>query len=161
MIAAMSLTKTVSPETAPLVVARMAPQPREQVKSPAGMRILIANSAAMKPSTSSAGMGAEIRKLIQPFCEPDPNCKGDPPTYVNNTLQLDSPGLSLHYAKLWDFVDRFKLRVRTYGNPVGDCPIFLEVKGKDRNMVFKYRSQIPLKAGARICFRIKSSRHPV
>ncbi|MGA2247406.1 MAG: polyphosphate polymerase domain-containing protein [Verrucomicrobiota bacterium] len=90
-----------------------------------------------------AEMVAEIRKEIRPFCEPDPNCTGDPPTYINTTLQLDSPGLSLHYAKLWDFVDRFKLRVRTYGDPVGECPVFLEVKAKDRNMIYKYRSQIP------------------
>jgi len=156
MIAAMSLTKTVSPETAPLVVARMAPQPREQVKSPS--RHADFNRKLRRYETKYViprEWVPEIRKLIQPFCEPDPNCKGDPPTYVNNTLQLDSPGLSLHYAKLWDFVDRFKLRVRTYGNPVGNCPIFLEVKGKDRNMVFKYRSQIPFESWGAHLFQDK------
>lgn len=84
----------------------------------------------------------EIREYIKPFCEPDPYGKGTPPTYVITTLQLDSPGLSLHYAKLWDFVDRFKLRVRTY-NPIGKVPIFLEVKSKYRASVLKLRCQIP------------------
>lgn len=88
-------------------------------------------------------MASEIREAIQPFCKPDPNGSGDPPTYINTTMQLDSPSLSLHYAKLWDFVDRFKLRVRTYGKPVGDFPVFMEIKGKDRNTILKRRCQIP------------------
>jgi SPX domain protein involved in polyphosphate accumulation len=88
-------------------------------------------------------MVPKIRELILPFCEPDPNGTGTPPSYINNTLQLDSPGLSLHYAKLWDFVNRFKLRVRTYGDPVGEFPVFLEVKAKDRNTILKQRCQIP------------------
>jgi len=98
-------------------------------------------------------MVTEIRELIRPFCEPDPNCTGDPPTYVNTTLQLDSAGLSLHYAKLWDFVDRFKLRVRTYGDPVGQNPVFMEVKAKDRNMIYKYRCQIPFARWGEHLFR--------
>ena len=88
-------------------------------------------------------MVSEIRESIRPFCEPDPNGFGDPPTYLNTTLQLDSPAMSLHYAKLWDFVDRFKLRVRTYGDPVGEFPIFMEVKGKDHATILKQRCQIP------------------
>ncbi len=83
-----------------------------------------------------------VREYIQPHCEVDPNCSGDPPEYVITTLQLDSPGLSLHYAKLWDFIDRFKLRVRTY-EPIGSAPVFLEVKAKFRTTVVKYRSRIP------------------
>ena len=84
----------------------------------------------------------DIREYIRPFCEVDPYCKGDPPEYVITTLQLDSPGLSLHYAKLWDFVNRFKLRVRTY-NPVGKFPVFMEIKAKYRTTVVKYRSRVP------------------
>ena len=98
-------------------------------------------------------MVAEIREAIRPFCEPDPNCFGDPPTYVNTTLQLDSPGLGLHYAKQWDFVDRFKLRVRTYGDPVGEFPVFMEVKGKDRNTILKQRCQIPFAQWGEHLFR--------
>ena len=91
-----------------------------------------------------ASLASRIREHIQPFCEPDPFGKGDPPTYVITTLQLDSPSLALHYAKLWDFTNRFKLRVRAYGDPVGQFPVvFLEVKTKYRNMVVKLRSKIP------------------
>jgi hypothetical protein len=84
-----------------------------------------------------------IREFIKPFCELDSNCVGDPPGYIITTLQLDSPNLSLHYAKLWDFLDRFKLRVRVYGDPVGTSPVFIEVKAKYRTTVVKYRSHIP------------------
>ena len=83
-----------------------------------------------------------IREYIKPYCELDPHCCGTPPEYDIVTLQLDSPGLALHYAKLWDFVNRFKLRVRTY-EPIGSAPVFLEVKAKYRTTVVKYRSQVP------------------
>src|SRR5580698_7887580 len=73
----------------------------------------------------------QIREYIRPFCELDENCSGSPPEYSITTLQLDSPTLALHYAKLWDFVDRFKLRVRTY-DPIGNFPVFMEVKAKYR-----------------------------
>ena len=86
----------------------------------------------------------KIREYIRPFCAPDPHCVGDPPAYCINTLQLDTPGMSLHYAKLWDFVNRFKLRVRTYGDRVGNSPVFLEIKSKCGNTVVKRRCQIPL-----------------
>ena len=85
----------------------------------------------------------KIREYIRPFCEADAYGCGYPPTYVITTMQMDSPGLSLHHAKLWDFVNRFKLRVRTYGDPVGKFPIFLEVKAKYRSTVVKFRSKIP------------------
>jgi hypothetical protein len=98
-------------------------------------------------------MVSEIRELIRPFCEPDPNGTGSPPTYVITTLQLDSPELSLHHAKLWDLVDRFKLRVRTYGDPVGEAPVFMEVKAKDRNTILKLRCQMPFDRWGEHLFR--------
>jgi hypothetical protein len=98
-------------------------------------------------------MVPQIRELIRPFCEPDSHCTGNPPTYVVNTLQLDSPELSLHHAKLWDFVNRFKLRVRTYGDPVGNAPVVMEVKAKDRNSTLKLRCQMPFDRWGEHLFR--------
>ena len=62
-------------------------------------------------------MIAEIREFIRPFCEADSHSQGDPPHYTITTLQLDSPQFSLHYAKSNEALNRFKLRVRTYGIP--------------------------------------------
>ena len=84
--------------------------------------------------------------------ELDENSRGSPPEYAVTTLQLDSPTLALHYAKLWDFVDRFKLRVRTY-DPIGSFPVFMEVKAKFRTTVVKYRSQIPFESWGGHLFR--------
>ncbi|HUC85662.1 MAG TPA: VTC domain-containing protein, partial [Candidatus Acidoferrales bacterium] len=140
----MSLPKTVSPETARLADSQTARKRRPAVRKAGRHEDHQRNLQRYETKyVIPKEMVPEIRALIQPFCVPDPNGVGDPPTYVNTTLQLDSPGLSLHYAKLWDFVDRFKLRVRTYGDPVGEYPVVLEVKGKDRNMIFKHRCQIP------------------
>lgn len=86
---------------------------------------------------------SEIREFIRPFCEPDPHCSGDPPEYVITTLQLDSPSMALHYAKEWESVNRFKLRVRTYGDPVGSAPVFMEVKRKIRGTIIKSRTMVP------------------
>ena len=93
-----------------------------------------------------------IREYIKPFVDLDPYCSGDPPQYTITTLQLDSPRLSLHYAKLWDFVNRFKLRVRTYGDPVGQFPVFLEVKAKYRNSLVKSRSHLPFEKWGKYLF---------
>jgi hypothetical protein len=98
-------------------------------------------------------MVPQIRELIRPFCELDIHCTGNPPTYVVNTLQLDSPDLSLHHAKLYDFVDRFKLRVRTYGDPVGTSPVVIEVKAKDRNTTLKLRCHMPFDRWGEHLFR--------
>ena len=83
-----------------------------------------------------------IREYIRPFCEPDPNGKGEPPEYVITTLQLDSPNLALHHAKENEARNRFKLRARTYGKP-GDSPVFAEVKQKNNGIIYKSRAAIP------------------
>lgn len=84
----------------------------------------------------------EVREYIRPFCEPDPNGRGSPPEYVITTIQLDSPSLTLHHAKELEAVNRFKLRVRTYGVP-GSSPVFLEVKRKIRGTIIKSRTSLP------------------
>ena len=88
------------------------------------------------------GLVAPIREFIAPFCEPDAHGRGDPPEYSITTLQLDNPWLSLHRAKEEEHLNRFKLRVRTYGEP-GSAPVFTEVKRKFGQVVNKSRATIP------------------
>jgi hypothetical protein len=57
-------------------------------------------------------------------------------------MQLDSADLALHRAKENEAVARFKLRIRTYGEP-GDSPVYLEVKRKVRGTIVKSRTSIP------------------
>lgn len=87
----------------------------------------------------------DIREFIRPFCEPDPYTKGDPPTYRVTTLQLDTPDFALHNAKEHEALNRFKLRIRTYGEP-GENPVFLEIKRKIRSTIVKSRTSVPFDA---------------
>jgi hypothetical protein len=84
-----------------------------------------------------------IKEFIRPYCKMDKHCDAAGGHYFINTLQLDSPALSLHKAKEWEASHRFKLRVRTYGNPPGDAPVFLEIKRKYYERVIKSRACIP------------------
>ncbi len=81
-------------------------------------------------------------EFAAPFCTPDPHGTGTPSEYVITTLQLDNQALSLHYAKELEATNRFKLRVRTYGEP-GSAPVFMEVKQKLGANIVKSRSRIP------------------
>ncbi|MDP6631268.1 MAG: polyphosphate polymerase domain-containing protein [Kiritimatiellia bacterium] len=81
-------------------------------------------------------------EFAAPFCTPDPHGSGSPAEYVITTLQLDNRALSLHRAKELEATNRFKLRVRTYGEP-GSAPVFMEVKQKLGANIVKSRSRIP------------------
>lgn len=94
----------------------------------------------------------EIREFIRPFCEPDPDGKGDPPEYMVTTLQLDTPDMALHRARLNDAAARFKLRARIYGEP-GETPVFLEIKCKSKGAIMKMRARVPFEAWGEHLFR--------
>lgn len=85
-----------------------------------------------------------IKAFIKPYCKMDKHCEAAGGQYYINTLQLDSPALSLHYAKEWEASHRFKLRVRTYGKPPGKAPVFLEIKRKYFERVIKSRACISM-----------------
>ncbi len=87
-------------------------------------------------------MVPEIRAFITPFTVPDPYARGTPPEYEITTLQLDDPYFSLHFMKEWEAINRFKLRVRTYG-AIGSSPVFAEVKAKLEDTIVKSRVAIP------------------
>jgi hypothetical protein len=102
-----------------------------------------------------------IRDFIRPFCVADDNAEGGLPEYLVTTLQLDTPDLALYRAKETELLNRFKLRVRTYGTD-GECPFFLEIKRKVKGVIVKSRATIPrerwtpeiiLKPETRIPFR--------
>ncbi len=87
----------------------------------------------------------EIRAFIRPFCRPDPYAHGNPPEYTITTLQLDDSRYSLHNAKEFGALNRFKLRARTYGT-IGSTPIFAEIKAKLEDTIIKSRAVIPFEA---------------
>lgn len=84
----------------------------------------------------------QIREFIRPFVIDDPNAVGFPPEYVVTTLQLDSFDRSLFFAKQWEALNRFKLRVRTYDLD-GSRPVFMEIKRKIKGTIVKSRVTLP------------------
>jgi hypothetical protein len=84
-----------------------------------------------------------IKQFIRPYCRTDKHCEAAGGHYFINTLQMDTPALSLHYAKEREAAHRFKLRVRTYGKPPGEAPVFLEIKRKYYERIIKSRACLP------------------
>jgi hypothetical protein len=87
-----------------------------------------------------------IKQFIDPYCTYDTHCAAEGGAYNIITLQLDSPALSLHYAKEREAAHRFKLRVRTYGRPAGNASVFLEIKRKYYERIIKSRACIPFES---------------
>jgi SPX domain protein involved in polyphosphate accumulation len=86
----------------------------------------------------------EIRRQIQPYVHPDKHGAGEHPQYLVRTLQLDNRKLCLHYAKENERLNRFKLRIRTYGTD-GKAPYFIEIKRKLGDVIVKSRSILKAK----------------
>lgn len=76
-------------------------------------------------------------------------------TYFVRSLYYDDPGYSAFHDKIDGLKSRYKFRIRTYSRSHEDnAPIFLEIKGRHNNLVFKHRTPIQLQAGRK---RIKGS----
>lgn len=87
-----------------------------------------------------------IKQFIRPYCVMDRHCEAAGGRYYIVTIQYDTPSLSLHYAKEWELAHRFKLRVRTYGKPPGDAPVFMEIKRRYFDRIIKSRACLPFDA---------------
>ena len=84
-----------------------------------------------------------IRTFTAPFLRLDPTCQREPSgTYVVTNLYWDSPAMDLYWDHVNGSPDRFKLRIRSYGDETSDSPCFFEVKRKVRNVVVKHRAVV-------------------
>ena len=81
----------------------------------------------------------EIRNYLSAYVLRDRHGVGPLPKYLVRTIQLDSRSLALHYAKEVEQLNRFKLRIRTYGTD-GRAPYFVEIKRKLGGVIVKSRS---------------------
>jgi hypothetical protein len=84
-----------------------------------------------------------IKEFIRPYCVMDKHCEASGGYYYIVTVQYDTPSLALHYAKEWELSHRFKLRVRSYGKPPGQAPVFMEIKRRYFDRIIKSRACIP------------------
>ncbi len=106
------------------------------------------------------GMVPAIREFIAPFCAPDRHADSETTEYIVTTLQLDSADMALCRAREEEALNRFKLRVRTYGLN-GESPVFLEIKRKINDVIAKTRVELPFEAWSpEICLS-PSARAPI
>jgi hypothetical protein len=85
----------------------------------------------------------DLRRYIAPYLRPDPYCARSPSgRYVITNQYWDSPGLAFYWAHACGSVDRFKLRVRTYGDPETTDRYYFEIKRRVRQVIVKQRAGV-------------------
>lgn len=87
-----------------------------------------------------------IRAAIAGICAPDPFTSESPGGvgYEVHSLYFDTPGLRFYHARRHREPERFKPRVRTYGDLGEGDVAFAEVKRKSNGVVRKTRRKVPL-----------------
>ncbi len=85
----------------------------------------------------------EIRAFIAPYVLPDADAgERIDGSYTITNLYYDTPTFELWHQQEVGAMDRYKLRIRTYGTEA-DGPIFFEVKRKVKDVVVKTRGFCP------------------
>ena len=90
-------------------------------------------------------MRDRIVEIAEPFVQPDPHAgslENGGAGYEVHTLYLDTPSLHDYYQRMDERRVRDRLRVRTYGRPGQQQPVFLENKRKLENWVVKHRVRV-------------------
>ncbi len=88
-------------------------------------------------------LAEKIRDYIQPVCSLDEHAAPETGGYRVNNLYFDTPDLRFYYDTKHRKLDRFKPRVRYYGDAPEDW-LWLELKHKHASIVWKNRRRIPL-----------------
>ena len=81
-----------------------------------------------------------IREAVRPFCALDAFA-GPEGCYTIDSLYFDTPDMKLYHATVYEVVDRFKLRARTYPGSPGS-PVFLECKRRYNDVISKTRGKV-------------------
>ena len=92
----------------------------------------------------SSELRHEVEEELSHFMEFDPFVKKiEKNKYYVRSLYFDDPFNSFYHEKIDGLMHRTKFRIRTYSyNYNKNIPIFLEVKGRYNNFVFKHRTHL-------------------
>ncbi len=86
----------------------------------------------------------EFRARMAPFSTLDSNSAASADhRYQITSLYYDTPRLSFFEDSAIGVRKRFKLRVRRYGEKLGDSPVFFEVKHRIGDVIVKSRAFVP------------------
>ena len=89
----------------------------------------------------------EIEQALKYFLQYDPFVAKQPDhKYVVRSLYFDDPEYTAFFDKIEGLHSRSKFRLRTYSaeypNANSSIPLFLEIKGRHNNLVFKHRTPV-------------------
>lgn len=89
----------------------------------------------------------EVEQALQFFLQYDPFVEQQPEhKYVVRSLYFDDPEYTAFYDKIEGLHSRSKFRLRTYSSEQlaegSSIPLFLEIKGRHNNLVFKHRTPV-------------------
>ena len=89
----------------------------------------------------NADRRAALESDLQHFLQYDPFVAlRENHQYPVRSLYFDDPSYSAFHDKIDGLLSRSKFRVRTYSGSINDdAPVFLEIKGRTNNLVFKHR----------------------
>ena len=92
-----------------------------------------------------------VEKDLRYFLDYDPFVAQRPEhKYIVRSLYYDSPTFSAFHDKIDGLMSRYKFRVRTYSQALTEnVPIFLELKGRHNNLVYKHRTPVELAGSAK------------
>ena len=92
----------------------------------------------------SAAKRKAVEKDLLYFLDYDPFVAQLPDhRYFVRSLYFDDPNYSAFHDKIDGLKSRYKFRVRTYTQTfTGNVPIFLEIKGRHNNLVYKHRTPV-------------------
>ena len=81
-----------------------------------------------------------VSRFVEAYCELDEHSThADDHFYTVNSLYFDTPGCEFLKQRLWGRMNRFNMRVRTYGDGT-QPPYYLEIKHKKNLCIKKYRA---------------------
>ena len=89
----------------------------------------------------NASRRAALESDLQHFLQYDPFVAlREHHQYSVRSLYFDDPHHSAFHDKIDGLLSRSKFRIRTYSDSINDdAPVFLEIKGRTNNLVFKHR----------------------
>lgn len=82
----------------------------------------------------------DVRAAITPFVDVDPYAARSGGAYTVRSIYLDSADLTCYWEKEAGIKDRKKLRVRGYNLWEANAQVFLEIKRKTNNLIWKNRA---------------------
>lgn len=87
---------------------------------------------------------ARLHARLAAFAVPDPHAGGEGrPSYTVRSIYFDTADLRDYHQKEAGLLQRRKLRIRGYDAPCDGAPVFLEVKRKHEQAVWKSRAALP------------------